>query len=260
MKEIPRLKEPTAIKAFSTGIKVKIENSVWKDMFGWCRAANTECSGYGLVKQDEKGDLLVHKVFLPEQQCSTGYTTILSEATARLEHHLLSKKNINYWEVMRLWWHTHYNFDTFWSETDDKTAQEFSEFRGNTWGLSIVINQAGDYKCRIDMKKPFDILVDDIPIEIVPDNHQHTKHNYKADIRKWIKPFPLQKHQTVVWTKEGSIYKAKEKVLQFGSKYIIFAGKLMTKDNVQELINCPCGDQTCIDCKAILGEKTNVAS
>lgn len=170
-----------------------LENHVWQKMMGWCKSATSEVSGMGLCKI-EKGVFKVYEVFFPLQYGSSGYTELDDRALAKLQIGLYKKKiPANHF---RFWWHTHYNFNVFWSGTDDGNATTLARANGE-WELSLVINQAGDFRCRADFFKKvhplvdekFHVMVDNMKVFTCPNSkRQRHKPHFKADIRKWVKP------------------------------------------------------------------------
>lgn len=254
MKENMRRTAGPIVPAHSTGIKLKIEQHCWDKMFGWCRAANGEVSGLGLVKLD-KGVFTVYDVFFPEQQGSTGYTKIGGEAIGRLYNYLHQSGRTEDAGNLKFWWHTHYNFNTFWSGTDDDQAQQLAHI-ANDWSLSLVINQKGDSLARTDIVSPVPVMIDQLPIEIIPNSKVPSKRNYKADIRKWVKPFYVPRKKVITWS-PGSRFKVEEEKPK-EERNINYAGHILKLSELQQVLRCPCGDGTCIDCKEILKDKTHV--
>lgn len=201
-------KDKKAIARFANPI-VKIQAHAWQKMYGWCRAAQSECSGMGLARIENDGSIVVYEVFFPKQYCSSGWTELDEEHLSALQQKLfLQGRDLAHF---RFWWHTHYNFDTFWSGQDEKMAQTLAKTNGE-WQLSIVINQKGDYRCRIDFIKPINFVVDDIEVKVIPnDRKRKRKRNYKADVRKWVHPMPIRipttprSGESYVWSKNELI-------------------------------------------------------
>lgn len=163
---------------------VRIEKHAWRKMFGWCRAAESECSGYGLVKL-VNGVFVVYDVFFPLQYCSSGYTEIDDLANHRLQDNL-SRKKIDPTHY-RFWWHTHYNFGTFWSGTDHLNAREQVKYN-QEWEVSLVINQKGGYRCRVDYQTPFSGTFDECNVYTISNSRtQKRKRNFKTDVLRYVK-------------------------------------------------------------------------
>ncbi len=254
------------IEARSHGIKVNIQEHVRRKIHGWCKAGSTEVSGMGLATL-ENGVFSVTDAFFPEQECNTGFTHIYGESIARLRNNLRMKHGNDspiWWKDLRFWWHTHYNFDTFWSGTDDDTAQQVAHDNGE-WSLSLVVNQAGDELCRADFVQPIPIMVDNLVLNTVPNEGRVSKRNYAYDIKRWVRPIiqkeiikPIVK-PSYVWTPKGIKGVPVTKAMPFGTSHIIHGGKLMTLEQYALALECPCGDGTCIDCSSTLREEARTS-
>lgn len=183
------------LKAVTDGIQVHIEKHCWTKMHGWCRAAGSEVSGVGLADLKD-GKFVVSDVYLPKQQCSSSYTDIDDAAMGKLNYKMFKKGNES---RLRFWWHTHYNFNTFWSGTDDDTAQKLMKTNGE-WELSLVINQRGDWLCRMDMMSPFNITVDNLPVFLVQNSKKQKKRyrSFKTDIKKWVRPMSYSEPRVTI--------------------------------------------------------------
>ena len=57
---------------------------------------------------------------------------------------------------IKLWWHSHAQMGVFWSATDDKAVEEFSD----GWMISIVGNHKGDFRVRLDWYDPVRFTLD----------------------------------------------------------------------------------------------------
>lgn len=181
---------------------VRIQQHCWTKMYGWCRAAKSEVSGMGMARIED-GAFVVYDVFFPKQYCSSGWTELDDEHLSILQQKLFQNgRNMN---EFRFWWHTHYNFSTFWSGQDESMAQALATCN-TEWSLSLVINQMGDYKCRIDLKKPIDVTIDDIKVHVtLNDRKRKRKRNFKSDIHKWVHPMPVRVQpttQSCTWTRD----------------------------------------------------------
>lgn len=239
-------KEDDVVKqdSFTKGLKVEIDEKSWDTLFGWCRAATSEVSGMGLIKKDGS-TFSIYDVFLPKQTCHHSGTTLTEEGKALLQGELHKKKIPG--SNLRLWWHTHYNFGTFFSTTDVQTIEELC---GNNkdWILSMVINQAGDYKCRLDIMNPIRIAIENISVVKKINIDDSLADKYKKDIEtnvseeKWggykLKNlgFPGFKPSSDdrwfrKWEKKQKKGLPKE---NNHSKYVVHDGRVMTQQEYEE--------------------------
>lgn len=181
------------VRSQQSPVKVFIEKHAWAKMHGWCKAAQSEVSGWGVVYKDEDGNFVVYDVFLPKQQCSSGYTDIDDDAAARLRFKKYRGGKGIPMDHWRFWWHTHYNFGTFWSGTDNNTVRTLLTKNGTAKAqeflISLVINQAGHWLCRADYLYPTHMTVDQIQVWLLPNSKkQKRKRNFKSDIKRWVRP------------------------------------------------------------------------
>ena len=171
-------------KGFTHDFEIYIKQRCWEKMFGWCRAANSEVSGLGLVSL-KNGKLTVKEVFLLKQTCTAAHTELDKGAIGELQYRL-KKRNIPQTEL-RFWWHTHYNFQAFWSGTDDENARTMFGPKAE-WGLSMVINQSGEYRCRLDVMHPFGFTMDDLTVFAHNPNSMGSIRRSKKEVKKKVKP------------------------------------------------------------------------
>jgi len=242
MQESMRRTAGPQVKAHSKGIQVHVEQHVRDKMQGWCDAATSEVSGLFCVKLLDSV-FYVYDVFLPEQQGSAGFTKIDGYASGRLYGFLQKKYGMEGMADLKGWWHTHYTFGTFWSGTDDDTAQA-NAILAEDWSLSIVINQKGDWLARVDVVSTIPIMVDELPIFFVPNKAKHATRNYKRDIDRWVKPFPVVKTVKRSWLPKGNLAPPKEEE----EKYINYGGILLPMSTFKRIVECACGDMTCSVC------------
>lgn len=241
------------VEARSTGIEVHVEQHVKDKMQGWCNAAHSEVSGWFQVKKIDN-IFYVYNVYLPAQFGSSGYTKIIN-GTSSLINYFKSVVGGDFsvegafeaydelCKDLKGWWHTHYNGNVFWSGTDDNQAQEAAEL-AEDWSLSIVINQAGHWLARIDVVSPVPVMINKLPITFVPNKKRHAKRNYQWDVNRWVKPFPPEPKKRAIWSTDRVIVSDEPEE----AKYVNVGGTVMPMSVFKEIIECPCGDMTCVDC------------
>lgn len=175
------------LEAFTDSLKVEIDHKAWNDMYGWCCAAESEVSGLGLVEKIGS-TFLIKKAFILPQVCSSTGTKLTEEGKAKLLMELTKKKIPG--SLLKFQWHTHYNFGTFWSTTDVDNGERLAGNSGD-WMLGMVINQAGDYKCRLDVMQPVRLGIEGLSVAVkYPEGEAMDK--YTKDIRDNVteeKPF-----------------------------------------------------------------------
>lgn len=117
-------------------------------MSAYCQKSPGEITGFGKVKTDlEKGLFIIEDVKIMKQVITAGSATINEDVMAKFIFELVNAgESPEHW---KLWWHTHYNFGTFWSGTDEETISTLiKQYKG--WFLSTCFNQSYSLIGRID--------------------------------------------------------------------------------------------------------------
>lgn len=160
--------------------KVIMTAKCWQDIMGWCKAANSEVSGLGLVDVDKEGQLKITQAFLLKQVCSSAHSELDATDMASLMADL-NKKKVPL-SKLKFWWHTHYNFNVFWSGTDDATCSRLVG-ASKQWSVAVVVNQSGDYKSRLDLYNPIRFTAE---LDLEVENEEGDLRGYKKDIDKKV--------------------------------------------------------------------------
>jgi hypothetical protein len=144
------------------GPHIQILEREVKKMMTWCAKASGETSGLGLIKpiinNSVTVSLQVYKVYLLEQTCTNASTKLDDTSILRLLDELDDKETAN----LKFWWHTHANMGVFWSGPDVENIERNT----SDYTVSLVINQKGDMKARIDQFKPYHFFLDNVPVYI----------------------------------------------------------------------------------------------
>lgn len=119
----------------------------------YIQGCKEEISGIGTVRQVGR-DFVIDEVFLLEQEVTGGTTDIDDDAIAKFLVEWIGRDRDPL--ELKLWWHSHCNFSTFWSSTDNSTIEKFQ----NGWMISVVGNHARDWKTRLDVFAPLRITLD----------------------------------------------------------------------------------------------------
>jgi len=98
-----------------------------------------EISGFGTLTFDKQtGRFEIHQVVLCEQENTGGSTDMKAEDVAKAMFQLKDAPG-----ELRWWWHSHVDFNVFWSGTDKKTMAELAH---HGWFLSTVFNKKRENK------------------------------------------------------------------------------------------------------------------
>lgn len=176
IEEIEETEEVVETEAEASNITCDIDNDVYRKVMHWIQKAKGEVSGLGKV-EIVNGQFRVTSAILLEQSNTGATTEITAEAIGKAMFELKDEPGHLNW-----WWHSHVDFDVFWSGTDMDTIHELGQ---HGWFLSTVLNKMEEKKTSYYQKgNDFmpQIFVDDIPTEM--------SHMIEEDImNEWDKDF-----------------------------------------------------------------------
>lgn len=191
-KEIPEMNDITLQDVVVSQIKnksdIKLEVKanvilpleIYNKMLTYTKLIDTEINGMGLVEQLNLTNFKITEIFLLKQNVTGGSCDIEQNSMVKLAERLIEEgKNPG---MLRFWWHSHPKMGTFWSAVDENTGREFG---GSEYFISIVINQEGKMKCKINLFKPMELVLDDVGIIIeYPINNENLIEECKMDIEE----------------------------------------------------------------------------
>ena len=163
-----------------------------------------EIGGMSICYQDEDGDWVVTDPVIIKQEV-TGSTCDLDKdelanyyCKAAKKH---SKKNFRF-----CWWHSHHTMGVFWSGTDVKGINEYSD---GDLSFALVVNLKRDNKFRISMWKPV-VMHEDTTLEILESKGSSVPKKILNEVEElcskpaykynsWKKDKKDNKHQSNLW-------------------------------------------------------------
>ncbi len=150
-----------------------------------------EISGFGLV--EEIGDnFLITDVFILPQECTSISTVIEGVHVARLIREL-DAKGVDV-SKLKLWWHSHFDFPTYWSSIDVETINEFNDRR---WMVHVVVNQLHDYQVRLDEYKPRRQTIGNLKFVVHTDTDSELKKKIADEVAEKVRMLNLRKSK--IW-------------------------------------------------------------
>lgn len=158
-----------------------VDPTVMKRIGYYTQAADGEVSGLGTLKKDEKGRYIVDEVYLLEQESSAADTEIKPESISKLMVDMMKDNKDP--GALKFWWHSHASMGVFWSGTDDTCAETLSK----EFAFSLVVNKAGDKKCRLDLYDPFRITFDGVRIEELTQDDMQLKEACEKEVKEKVK-------------------------------------------------------------------------
>jgi hypothetical protein len=155
-----------------TGLRVYIPLPVYQKMSALTMSAESETSAMGFVHLEKDSDITtlgqevwVDELVFVKNKSSAASTELDQDDLAQVM--MAKMKEGRDLMHMRLWFHTHYNFDVFWSPTDRNASKNTLE--NSRWTLSIVMNQRHELRACVDVYRPEHHWYDEVPIYLVLD-------------------------------------------------------------------------------------------
>lgn len=153
-------------------------------MQGFVNEFHEELSGLARVEVTGRG-FEITQPFILKQGTGPGHTN-LTEAAAQFVLELAQRGESP--APYKCWWHSHVNFDPFWSGRDETTSQGF----GNQFMLSVVLNKKREFSVRFDQYRPFPLTIYDIPLNIEVQDDPEITAFCKKEIKDKIFTGPLR--------------------------------------------------------------------
>lgn len=147
------VKEPKKAK-----VKIILPIPVYHKMLAYAQASPGEISGLGRTKvQKKKGTLIVTvtDVRIFKQTVSSAETTLTSDTLGKALIALIKAGEKP--ERWNLWWHSHADFQVFFSSQDERAISGIlGKKASDKYFFSVVINKDGDLTGRADSVKKKD--------------------------------------------------------------------------------------------------------
>jgi len=131
--------------------KLILPHNVFNRMLAYAEVTKSEISGFGKVEKKGK-DFVVTEIRIFPQECSGAFTELKQDDLIRFLSDIIARgENPEDW---KLWWHSHYNFDQFFSTTDTNTIAQLTEssqlYPKGSRLFSLCINNKGNMVARKD--------------------------------------------------------------------------------------------------------------
>ena len=140
--------------------KILIPHVVWQQLSCYVDS-KTEVSGFGTCRMSGR-NLVVEKVFLLPQKASSKTVEIEAETLALFIDKFVREGGDP--KELVLQWHSHGRLPVYWSKTDRVNIENLLAIA--PWLVSLVLNKAGEYLCRIDIREPR--IACNVDVSIIP--------------------------------------------------------------------------------------------
>ena len=188
-----------------------ISQENWDKIIDYARIAydkhRAEIGGMAVMMQDKDGDWHAERPVILKQEISMSNTSIDKDELAKYytkEAMYMEKEfpGVNY---RFLWWHSHHTMSAFWSGTDHKAIEEFSD---GDMSFALVVNLKEEYKFRISLWEPIKVaqdvtlnIIDKEPAKLNPDMIKEVKKLCEKEtpvtyVNNWT---TRNRHQGYLW-------------------------------------------------------------
>ena len=135
----------------------------WRKLQNYAQAAydmhKSEIGGMLVAVEDSDGDWHLKDPVILKQEISASNCVLDKDELALYYSRVAAKmKNKNFRFV---WWHSHHTMDAFWSGTDLRAIEEYSD---GDFSFALVINLKEEYLFRVSVWEPFE-MHEDVDIE-----------------------------------------------------------------------------------------------
>ena len=143
--------------------KFHIKRETWNTIIDYARIAyneyKSEIGGMSIIYKDNDSDWTIARPVILKQEISASNTSIDKDELAKYytKEAAFMQKNYPKVEYRFLWWHSHHTMGAFWSGTDHKAIDEFSD---GDMSFALVVNLKEEYKFRVSLWKPLKIAQD----------------------------------------------------------------------------------------------------
>ena len=114
-----------------------------------------EIGGMSICYQDKEGDWIVTDPVILKQEIAGSTCDLDQEALA--DYYCNAQKKHGKKNFRFCWWHSHHNMSVFWSPTDLKGIEEYSD---GDMSFALVVNLKRENKFRVSLWKPVAMYLD----------------------------------------------------------------------------------------------------
>ncbi|MFA5013960.1 MAG: hypothetical protein WC549_00265 [Actinomycetota bacterium] len=133
----------------------------------YVEAVRYEISGLGKIRLNkEEETIIVEDIKIFNQEVSYANTVLDKRALSKFYDELI--KNGESPSDWKLWWHSHGGMETFWSNIDVRTIEDFdTEQPQDNWLLSVVTNHKKEMLIRLDVFDPIRCTIEGIEYDFL---------------------------------------------------------------------------------------------
>jgi hypothetical protein len=168
-------------------MKIVLPYKVKEKMRLYVESLDNEISGFGKVEFNKEEEICtITDIRIFKQKVSAGSSDLEGEDIAQFMTELTKEgESLVGWN---LWWHSHNDMTVFWSGTDTGTMEENP--LDTTFMVSIVTNNNGAFKARIDIYDPIHMYIDDVPVSIELPQDNSLQETIEKEVKELVDQTP----------------------------------------------------------------------
>ena len=189
--------------SLTTNMKIKISATAYTKLYYYIKECEDEISGFGLVVPLQDS-FLITDIFIFEQTVGSAETELEKDDVAKFLMDFDAKGGDI--SKIKLWWHSHADMTSFFSETDTSTIETLGETFD--YIVSLVGNHKMEIKTRVDIFKVGGVdstfTEEDNEFSVWVDTNEELQKQIKKEIEEKVKSSYHWKGYTHGWKKDDN--------------------------------------------------------
>ncbi len=175
-------------------MKLVLPYNIKEQLRLYVHSLDNEISGFGKIEFSEEEDTCtVTELKIFKQEVSGGSSDLDGQSIAQfITERVKAGESLGGWN---LWWHSHNSMGVFWSGIDTGTMDVNP--LDAPYMVSLVTNNKGEYRARIDLYEPTHMFVDELTVveEYPQDNSLQAQIEKEVkELVEQTKPIVISKH------------------------------------------------------------------
>ena len=138
---------------------IHISKANWDKIINYAKGAykefGAEIGGMSVCYKDKDDNWVVTDPIILKQEVTMGTCSL--DKTELAKYYTKAGTKWKNHDFRFCWWHSHHTMNAFWSDTDKKAIDEYSD---GDMSFALVVNLKEEYKFRISIWKPFEMHED----------------------------------------------------------------------------------------------------
>ncbi len=195
-------------------MKLIIPQDIEERIHAYVMSVNSEIAGMGKLEEVDANTVRLVDIAIYDQEVTATTADLSDTAIAKWMGELLAKGESP--KAWRLWWHSHHTMEAFFSGTDTATMDRQTE---GDYMVSLVVNQRRERKARLDMYRPFRLMLSTIDIEVEGANAFTVPQAIRDEVALKVKAKAYTPYKRPYGFHEKETYDTPKTVLKNGKRW-----------------------------------------